>query len=106
WRARPNLSLNIGLRYEYFSPFTELFGRMANLDLNSTITALAVVTPGMNGPYAGDLPTSLVRPDTNNFSPRFGFAWQPHAKKPLTFRGGHSIFLNGSPYANFERTMD
>jgi hypothetical protein len=105
FRARPNLSINIGLRYEYFSPYTELFGRMANLDLNSTITALAVVTPGMSGLYAGDLPTSLVRADTNNFSPRFGFAWKPNAKKPLTLRGGYSIFFNGSAYGNFASKM-
>jgi hypothetical protein len=105
WRVRPNLSLNIGLRYEYFSPYTELFGRMANLDLNSTITALAVVTPGMSGPYSGSLPTSLVRPDTNNVSPRFGFAFKPDAKKPLMFRGGYSIFYNGSAYGNFASKM-
>ena len=101
WRVRPNLSINVGLRYEYFSPYTELFGRMANLDLNSTITALAVITPGMNGPYSGSLPSSLVRPDTNNWSPRFGFAFKPNPKKPLTFRGGYSIFFNGSAYGNF-----
>ena len=97
----PNLSLNIGLRYEYFSPYTELFGRLANLDLNSTITALAVVTPGMSGPYSGGLPTSLVRSDTNNFSPRFGFAFKPNAKKPLMLRGGYSIFYNGSAWVDF-----
>ncbi|MBS1854673.1 MAG: TonB-dependent receptor, partial [Acidobacteria bacterium] len=105
WRVRPNLSLNLGLRYEYFSPYTELFGRMANLDLNTAITAVAVVTPGASGPYSGDLPTSLVRPDTNNFSPRLGFAWKPNPKKPLTFRGGYSIFFNGSAYGTFAAKM-
>ena len=66
WRVKASLSFSVGLRYEYFSPYTELFGRMANLDLNSTITAVAVITPGLNGPYSGDLPTTLVRPDKNN----------------------------------------
>src|SRR5262249_32893181 len=105
WRVKPNLSFNLGLRYEYFSPYTELFGRMANLDLNSTITAVAVVTPGHSGPYSGDLPTSLVRPDTNNYSPRFGFAWKPSAKRPLMFRGGYSIFFNGAAYGGFASRM-
>jgi hypothetical protein len=106
WRIKPNLSFNLGLRYEYFSPYTELFGRISNLDLNSTITAVAVVTPSNStGPYSGNLPSSLLRPDTNNYSPRFGFAWKPSAKKPLMFRGGYSIFFNGSAYGNFVSRM-
>ena len=105
WRIRPNLSLNLGIRYEYFSPYTELFGRMANLDLNSSITAAAVVTPGLAGPFSGSLPTSLVRPDTNNLSPRFGFAWKPYGKKALMLRGGYSIFFNGSAYGTFAAKM-
>jgi hypothetical protein len=105
WRIRPTLSINIGLRYEYFAPYTELFGRIANLDLNSTITAASIVTPGQAGPFSGDLPTSLVRPDTNNFSPRFGFSWKPLGKKALTFRGGYSIFYNGSAYGGFAARM-
>jgi hypothetical protein len=105
WRIRPTLSLNIGLRYEYFAPYTELFGRMANLDLNSTITAASIVTPGLTGPFSGSLPTSLVRPDTNNLSPRFGFSWKPLGKKALTIRGGYSIFYNGSAYGSFAARM-
>jgi hypothetical protein len=105
WRILPNLSLNIGVRYEYFAPYTELFGRIANLDLNSTITAAAVVTPGLSGPYAGGLPSSLVRPDPKNVSPRFGFAWKPDGKKALSLRGGYSIFFNGSAYGAFASKM-
>jgi hypothetical protein len=105
WRIRPNLSFNVGLRYEYFSPYTELYGRLANLDLNSTITAVAVVTPGEQGLYSGSVPSSLVRPDKNNYSPRFGFAWKPSVRKPLMFRGGYSIFYNGSAYGTFANKM-
>ena len=105
FRFKPNLSINLGLRYEYFSPYTELFGRMANLDLNSTITAASVVTPGQSGPYSGGLPSSLVRSDANNYSPRFGFAWKPRPRKALTIRGGYSIFFNGSAYGTFAAKM-
>ena len=105
WRVKPNLSFNVGLRYEYFAPYTELYGRMANLDLNSTITAASVVTSGQQGQYSGSLPTSLVRPDKNNYSPRLGFAWKPSPKKPLMFRGGYSIFFNGSAYGSFASKM-
>src|SRR5207248_6585168 len=71
----------------------------------STITAASVVTPGQPGPFSGNLPTSLIRPDTNNLSPRFGFAWKPVGKKALTIRGGYSIFFNGSAYGSFAARM-
>jgi outer membrane receptor protein involved in Fe transport len=45
WRLRPNLSLNIGLRYEYASPYHEQGGQMANLDVAPGFTGVAVVTP-------------------------------------------------------------
>jgi hypothetical protein len=99
YRLSRGLTLNFGLRYEYFTPYTELYGHLANLDLNSTFTAAAVVTPGEVGPYSGALPSSLVRPDKTDFSPRFGFAWRPSQKRNLVVRGGYSIFYTSSPYA-------
>ena len=99
YRISRGLSFNLGLRYEYFAPYTELYGHLANLDLSPGFTAAAVVTPGEIGPYSGKLPTSLIRPDTNNYSPRFGFAWRPSQKNSIVLRGGYSIFYSGSPYA-------
>ncbi len=96
WRPSRNLSFNLGLRYEYFAPYTELYNHLANLLLNPTMTAVTVVTPGPN-PYG--LPSSLVQPDTHAFSPRLGFAWRPGAKRDLMVRGGYSIFYSGSVYA-------
>jgi hypothetical protein len=99
WRINRGLSFNVGLRYEYFSPYTEKYGHLTNLDLNSTMTAVAVVTSGQSGPYSGSVPTSLVRSEPRNFSPRFGFAYRPYAKKSTIVRGGYSIFYSGSSYA-------
>jgi hypothetical protein len=99
FRISRGLSFNFGLRYEYFSPYTELYGRLSNLDLNSTMTAVAVVTPGQVAPYSGKVPTSLVRPQHADFSPRFGFAYRPWAKKATILRGGYSIFYSGSAYS-------
>jgi hypothetical protein len=99
YRILRGLSINLGLRYEFFSPYTELHNHLANLDINSAFTQVAVVTAGQNGVYNSDLPTSLVRPDRNNLSPRFGFAWRPTAKNSTVIRGGYSIFYSGSSYA-------
>jgi trimeric autotransporter adhesin len=98
FRVSRGLSINFGLRYEYFSPYTELYNRLSNLELNSTVTAVAVVSAGQKGPYSGNLPTSLVRPEAGNFSPRFGTSYRPWAKKSTVFRGGYSIFYSGSAY--------
>jgi trimeric autotransporter adhesin len=106
WRVLPGLTVNVGLRYEYFAPYTELYGRLANLDLSPGLTAVSVVTPGdPTGPYSGTFPSSLVRSEKANFSPRLGVAWRPWAKKSLIFRAGYSIFYSGSPYGSIAAQM-
>ena len=106
WRVRPGLSFNVGLRYEYFAPYTELQGRLANLDLSPQGNAVAVVTPANDiGPYSGKYPSSLVDPDKNNYSPRLGFAWRPSQKHARVIRGGYSIFFSGSSYGGFASSM-
>ncbi len=105
YRITRKLSFNVGLRYEYFSPYTELRGHLANLDLKPGNTAVAVVTPGSPAPYSGDLPTSLIRSDPNNYSPRFGFAFRPTTKRGMVIRGGYSIFFSGSIYPQVATQM-
>ena len=105
WRVNRGLTINVGLRYEYFAPYTELFGHLANLDLNPTLTAAAIVTAGGRGPYTGQFPNSLINGDPNNFSPRFGFAWRPSQKHSRVIRGGYSIFFSGASYAAMAARM-
>ena len=102
WRPTRGLSFNLGLRYEYFAPYTELYNHLANLLLNPQMTAVTLVTPGEN---SNNLPSSLVRPDTHAFSPRLGFAWRPGAKRDLVVRGGYSIFYSGSVYSQIAAQM-
>ena len=105
WRITRRLSLNLGIRYEYFSPYTELHNHLANLDVNPTFTQAAVVTPGQGAPYSGSVPSSLIRPDDNNFSPRFGFAYRVAKKRSTVIRGGYSIFYSGSAYNQIASQM-
>jgi hypothetical protein len=100
WRVRPNLTLSAGLRYEYFAPYTEEQGHIANLDIAPGFTNVAVVTPGQSGPYTGTFPSGLVDPDRNNFSPRLGFAWRPWQKYRFQLRGGYSHLYDNSAYGN------
>lgn len=81
WRPMRNLTLNLGLRYELFTNPTEMYGRQANFDVTSGRLILA------DG--SGD---SLTETDTNNFSPRLGFAYDFGGKGKSVIRGGYGIF--------------
>lgn len=99
WKLRPGLTLTLGLRYEYFSPLEEEYGRIANLDVAPGFTAVAVVTPGTPGPYSGAFPTGLINPDYKNFGPRFGLAWKvPKIHRSTVVRAGYGIYYNGQAY--------
>ena len=100
WKVRSNLTLNLGVRYEYFSPFYEKYGRMANLDIAPGYSAVAQVTPGTSGPYSGKFPFGLVDPDYNNVSPRVGLAWKlPYFKQSTIVRAGYGIYYNGQSFS-------
>ena len=98
WRLRPNLTILIGLRYEYRTPLAEKYDRMVNLDIAPGFTAVAPVTPGATGPYSGVFPQGLVNPDRDNFAPRGAIAWKPFPKKEMVVRAGYGIYYNGSVY--------
>lgn len=94
WKFRPNLTLNLGLRWEYQSPLTEAQGRLTNYEL------------GPNGVIDGRVvPVSkLYNSDLNNFAPRFGLAWTPHfnegrlknlfGEDKLVVRAGFGMFYD------------
>ncbi len=105
WRLNPKFSINFGLRWDYASPISELYNNMANLDVAPGYAAIALVLPGQSGPYSGGLPTSLVRPDKNNISPRIGFAWRPFPKHSTVVRGGYGTYYNTSIYNTIANNM-
>ena len=104
WRLRGNLTLNLGVRYEYFSPFSEENDRIVNLDLPQGFTSPPVpVQVGQTGPYNGQFPATLVRPDRNNFAPRLGLAWKP--LRNTVVRAGYGINYNTSAYQSIVQNM-
>jgi len=107
WRALPNLTLNFGLRYEYFSPYIEKNNRLVNLDHNGDFTAVEAVQPGQHGTYSGAFPRSLVNPDRSMYSPRLSFAYRPKGKlfKETVIRGGYGINYNTGQYATIARQL-
>jgi len=96
WKVRRNLTLNLGIRYEYNTPPIDPTNRMSAFDL-STMTVQQVGTNGLS--------RSGIRADWNNFAPRIGLAWTLGSNTVV--RGGYGIFydagmlvVNSSLYFN------
>jgi Carboxypeptidase regulatory-like domain/TonB-dependent Receptor Plug Domain len=79
WRWKPNLTLNLGLRYEMSTVPTEINGKLANLPTLSSKTA------HLGDPFFGN-------PTLRNFEPRIGFAWDPFRNGKMAVRGGIGMF--------------
>ena len=75
WRVRPDFTLQFGVRYEFFTPPSELYGHLANLDFDPAVAQVALVIPGQSAPFSGAVPASLIRPEYNHWAPRIGIAW-------------------------------
>jgi hypothetical protein len=110
WRVLPSLTLNYGLRYEFFAPYTEKYGRLAMVDTNSAATAtyspFAVtdeVQAGSAGSYNGKLPDSLVHPFRTAFAPRFGMALR--LPRQTVLRAGYGINYTVGQYSTFATSM-
>jgi hypothetical protein len=99
WRAMKNLTVLIGLRYEYYSPYSEEHDRLATLDTGNDFASVATVVSNGVGPFTGKYPRDLVYPEKNNFSPRFGFA--AHPWRDTVLRGGYGINYTVGQYVKF-----
>jgi Carboxypeptidase regulatory-like domain/TonB dependent receptor-like, beta-barrel len=99
WRIAARFTVLAGLRYEYFSPYSEKFDRLANLDHSPDFTAVTEVSPNQTGPYSGKYPRGLLNPVHTSFSPRIGFALRPF--KDTVLRGGYAINYTNGQYAGF-----
>ena len=86
WKVTRQLTLNLGLRYDYFSPIVEVNNRQSNFDY-ATGTLIQAATNGAS--------RSLVKGDKANFSPRIGFAFTPGDNANTVIRGAYGIFYAG-----------
>jgi outer membrane receptor protein involved in Fe transport len=107
WRVLPNLSVNLGLRWEFSAPITELFGRLVNLDVMSGFSAEAPVV-GNNpvGSLTGmRYPAALINADRSMIEPRIGLSWRPLQASSLILRAGYGKYANTSAYTNIVQQM-
>jgi hypothetical protein len=103
WRVKSNFTLNLGVRYEYQSPYSESNNNLVNLDTPSDFSAAVPVLAGEVGPYTGQYSLTIINPDRNNVSPRLSFAWRAQPKTVL--RGGYGINYSSVPYLSVAQKL-
>ena len=83
WNAKPNLTLNVGLRYELNPPLHDVHGFARNLDLQT-----GALFPTTN------IPVPLWHLDKGDVAPRFAFAYRPFKNDRTVIRGGSGLFYS------------
>src|SRR5216684_1525724 len=111
YKVTPNLTLNLGLRYEIQKMPYEKYGQMSNYvpSIGKVLLAGISTVPnwqttvanagltglvGLSSDYG--VPYSLVNTNYDNFAPRVGFAWRPFGNNRTVIRSGYGIFYTGS----------
>jgi hypothetical protein len=84
FRATQNLTINLGLRWEYFGPLNEAHNILANLGSDGNLAMVG--TDGVDGAY---------KKDRNNFGPRLGFAWSP--LRGTVIRAAYGVYFDYIP---------
>jgi outer membrane receptor protein involved in Fe transport len=108
WKVSPKLTVNVGLRYEIYSPLDEWFGRQANLEYWNTPVVLTIPKGNnQDAPLPPNFATDfneivverglkdskLIPTNYNNFGPRIGFAYQ--LTDDMVIRAGYGLFFGG-----------
>jgi hypothetical protein len=121
WKFGKRTTLNLGLRWDWFSWPEEKDGRIGNVDfaqitnVSNPVNAFIVPKNVQNTGFAAidatiataikaDNNHTLKSQDLNNFQPRFGFAYSPFDSNRLVIRGGYGIFFD-RPSAAFINTV-
>lgn len=109
WKVTPNLTLTLGLRYEYLTPLTDehdtglagydSYAKAVVVNSPSLLPSFpSVIGSGSGLPIVTSrslgLGNALQAPDKNNWAPRVGVAWRPLGSNTTVLRGGYGIYYD------------
>ncbi len=94
FKVTRNLTVNLGLRYDYGNPLEELRNRVSSFRPGEQSTIFPTAPIGLVFPGDAGVSRSTYSPDKTNFGPRVGIAWDPTGKGKLVVRSGFGIFYN------------
>ena len=94
WKVRPNLTLNLGVRYELDKPLVDSEDRVNTFRRGQQSTIFPTAPRGMVFPGDAGITRSTYQTDKNNFGPRVGFAWDVLGNARLSLRAGYGIYYD------------
>jgi hypothetical protein len=120
WRFRPNITIDLGVRYQFFVPVTDVNNVLTSFDpalynrANAPTCTTAACTALIRG--TGDALNGIARAgvnsrfgnkiypsDKNNFSPRVGIAWDPFKEGKTVIRAGYGLYYDQPLVGIFEQ---
>lgn len=119
WKIKPNLTLDFGVRYQYYQPAYDKNNQIGSFDPSlynparvvcttpaCTAFVLASTDPNNGIGLAGSTSRfgrAIIDDDYNNFSPRVGFAWDPFKDGKTIVRAGYGLYYDQALIGVFEQ---
>jgi Carboxypeptidase regulatory-like domain/TonB dependent receptor len=95
FRITPRLTLNLGLRYEVNTPYTDIRNRLNAWEPGRQSKIYPQAPEGLLFPGDSGVPAGIAPVDYHEFMPRVGLAWDPFGDNKTTVRAGYGIFYDG-----------
>jgi hypothetical protein len=94
WRVSRRLTLNLGMRWDPWFPFTDELNKYSRVELGARSQVFPNAPANLVFPGDPGTTASLLQREWGNFGPRIGFAWDPTGTGRTSLRGGYGMFYS------------
>jgi hypothetical protein len=106
FRVNSRLTVNVGVRYEPFIPYTDDFGRVTQFSAGAHSQVFPNAPAGLLFPGDPGVSKSGTKSSLRDFAPRFGFAWSPFGDHKTSIRAGYGIFYDASTMSALKNAFE